>query len=94
MVTVGMNYVVLPGKQGEFEEKFAAVMGALEAAEGHDSSTLWKDVANDASYLITSQWNDEQAFRDFITSDAFRAVTTWGKEQILAGRPSHKVYKH
>lgn len=94
MVTVGMNYVVLPGKQGEFEEKFAGVIGALEAAEGHTSSTLWKDTVNDASYLITSEWNDEQAFRDFITSDAFRAVTNWGKAEILAGRPSHKVYKH
>lgn len=94
MVTVGMNYVVLPGKQVEFEEKFAAVIGALEAAEGHANSHLWRDVANDASYLITSEWNDEQAFRDFITSDAFRSVTNWGKAEILAGRPSHKVYKH
>lgn len=94
MVTVGMNYVVLPGKQGEFEEKFAAVIGALNAAEGHTSSTLWRDTTNDASYLITSEWNDEQAFRDFITSDAFRGVTSWGKAEILAGRPSHKVYKH
>lgn len=94
MVTVGMNYVVLPGKQGEFEDKFAAVIGALNAAPGHTSSVLWRDVANDASYLITSEWSDEQAFRDFITSDAFRGVTNWGKAEILAGRPSHKVYKH
>ncbi|MCA9236925.1 MAG: antibiotic biosynthesis monooxygenase [Planctomycetales bacterium] len=94
MITVGMNYQVLEGKQADFEEKFAAVLAALNAAPGHDSSTLWKDVANGASYLITSEWNDEQAFKDFITSDAFRAVTNWGKEQILAGRPSHKVYKN
>jgi heme-degrading monooxygenase HmoA len=94
MVTVGMNYHVLPGKQGDFEAKFQAVITALKAAPGHTSSTLWKDVADDASYLITSEWNDEQAFREFIQSDAFRAVTNWGKEQILSGRPQHKVYKH
>ena len=94
MVTVGMNYVVLPGKGVEFEEKFAAVIGALEAAEGHASSSLWKDTANGDSYLITSEWGDEQAFKDFITSDAFRSGTNWGKAEILAGRPSHKVYKH
>ncbi|MAT71920.1 MAG: antibiotic biosynthesis monooxygenase [Planctomycetaceae bacterium] len=93
MITVGMNYRVIPGKESDFEEKFAAVLGALNAAPGHTSSTLWKDVADGASYLITSEWNDEQAFKDFITSDAFRSVTNWGKEQILAGRPSHKVYK-
>jgi heme-degrading monooxygenase HmoA len=93
MITVGMNYKVIEGKQQDFEEKFAGVIGALEAADGHASSTLWKDVADGASYLITSEWSEEQAFTDFIRSDEFRAVTNWGKEQILAGRPSHKVYK-
>ncbi len=94
MITVGMNYHVIEGKQADFEEKFKAVIGALEAAEGHTQSTLWRDVADSASYLITSEWSDEQAFQDFIRSDAFRAVTNWGKEQILSGRPQHKVYKH
>lgn len=94
MITVGMNYHVLSGKQADFEEKFAAVIGALHAAEGHTSSTLWKDVSDDASYLITSEWSDETAFKTFISSEAFRAVTTWGKEQILSGRPQHKIYKH
>ncbi len=93
MITVGMNYHVLEGKQQDFEEKFAGVIDALNAAEGHTSSTLWKDTADDASYLITSEWSDEAAFTSFIRSDAFRAVTSWGKEQILSGRPSHKIYK-
>ena len=94
MITVGMNYHTLPGKQADFEQKFAAVLAALNAAEGHTSSTLWKDVSDDASYLITSEWSDEKAFVDFIHSAAFREVTTWGKEQILSGRPQHKIYKH
>ncbi len=94
MITVGMNYHVIPGKQQDFEEKFAAVIGALKSAAGHTSSVLWKDTADDASYLITSEWSDEQAFRDFIASQAFKDVTNWGKEQILSGRPQHKVYKH
>ena len=94
MVTVGMNYHVLPGKQADFEQKFAAVIGALRAAAGHTNSTLWKDVVDDASYLITSEWSDEDAFKQFIGSDAFRSVTTWGKEQILSDRPQHKIYKH
>ncbi len=93
MITVGMNYHVLPGKQQDFESKFAGVLGALTAAPGHTNSTLWKDVADDASYLITSEWNDEQAFASFIQSAEFRAVTNWGKEQILSGRPQHKIYK-
>ena len=94
MITVGMNYHVLPGKQKEFEEKFHAVIGALKAAAGHTTSKLWKDVSDDASYLITSEWSEEQAFLDFIHGQAFRDVTNWGKEQILSGRPQHKIYKH
>ena len=94
MVTVGMNYHVIEGKQQDFEDKFAAVLGALRAAAGHTNSTLWKDVSDGASYLITSEWSEEPAFTAFIQSQAFRDVTTWGKEQILSGRPMHKVYKH
>jgi heme-degrading monooxygenase HmoA len=94
MITVGMNYHVIPGKQQDFEEKFAAVISALRAAAGHSSSTLWKDVSDDASYLITSEWSEEQAFLEFIRSQAFKEVTSWGKEQILSGRPQHKIYKN
>jgi heme-degrading monooxygenase HmoA len=94
MITVGMNYHVIQGKQADFEQKFAAVIEALRAAEGHSHSTLWRDVSDDASYLITSEWSNEQAFLDFIHSQAFRDVTNWGKEQILSGRPQHKIYKN
>ena len=93
MITVGMNYHVIEGKQQEFEDKFAAVIEALNAAEGHETSTLWKDVKDGASYLITSEWTDEAAFTSFIRSEAFRNVTSSGKEQILSGRPQHKIYK-
>jgi len=94
MVTVGMNYRVIEGQQAEFEDKFSSVLAALRTADGHSSSTLWKDVSDDASYLITSEWSSEAAFVEFIHSQAFREVTNWGKEQILAGRPQHKIYKN
>ena len=94
MITVGMDYHVLPGKQQDFEQKFNAVLSALRGAVGHTDSKLYRDVNDDASYLIVSQWSDEKAFADFIHSQAFRDVTNWGKEQILSGRPQHKIYKH
>ena len=94
MITVGMNYHVIAGKQADFENKFAAVLGALRGAPGHTSSQLYKDVADDCSYLIISEWSDDKAFQEFIQSQAFRDVTNWGKEQILSDRPRHKIYKH
>ena len=94
MITVGMNYEVIEGKQQEFEDKFNAVMTALNVADGHTSSALYRDVNEGNSYLIVSDWSDENAFTEFIKSPEFRAVTDWGKEQILSGRPRHKVYKN
>ena len=94
MITVGMNYHVIDGKEQEFEDKFNAVMGALEGADGHTTSALYKDTNDAQSYLIVSEWSSEEAFTAFIRSEDFRAVTDWGKEQILSGRPQHKVYKN
>jgi len=92
MVTIGMNYEVLPGKEALFEEKFRAVVAAFEADAGHRSSRLYRDVDRPGSYLIHSDWESKEAFLAFIRSDAFRAVTSWGKEQILADRPRHRIY--
>jgi heme-degrading monooxygenase HmoA len=92
MITVGMNYDVLPGKEPEFEAKFSAVIGALNDAAGHNSSRLFRDVDDASSYLIISEWDSNDAFKAFVTSEAFRSVTNWGKAEILRGRPRHQVY--
>lgn len=93
MVTIGMNYLVLPGKEAVFENAFQAVLNAMESMPGHTGSHLFKDVNLPQNYMILSDWNDKAAFDAFITSDAFRKVANWGKEQILAGRPKHEVYQ-
>jgi len=94
MVTIGMNYRVVPGKEKAFEDVFAAVLKAMNDMEGHTKSALFKDVADPQQYLIMSEWSDKDAFDAFIASEQFRNVANWGKEQILAGRPSHEVYEH
>lgn len=92
MVTIGMNYETLPGKAHAFQAKFASVADALSGAPGHSESVLYKNVNSESSFLIVSLWNDKQAFDDFIASPGFKAVTNWGEEHILAGRPTHNVY--
>ncbi|MDR2219553.1 MAG: antibiotic biosynthesis monooxygenase [Methylobacillus sp.] len=92
MVTIGMNYHVIPGKESQFESAFRGVANALEKAEGHDFSKLYRDCGESEKYLIISQWKDEAAYRAFIASGAFRNVTNWGASEILMGRPSHQVY--
>ncbi len=92
MVTIGMNYNVLPGKEDVFERAFNQVLDVMKQGKGHSQSFLYRDVNQKGSYLIVSDWNDKEAFDAFIKSEAFAKVTTWGKEQILSGRPKHTVY--
>lgn len=93
MVTIGMNYEVLPGKEDVFERAFSQVLEVMKKADGHTNSFLYRDVHKANSYLIVSDWNNEQEFTSFVRSEAFAKVTNWGKENILAGRPRHTVYR-
>ena len=93
MITVGMNYQVLPGKGQAFEDVFKAVLGVMREMPGHTESHLYRDAFDPQSYLIVSDWNDRTAFDAFIQSEQFRKVANWGKEQILAGRPRHEYYE-
>lgn len=92
MVTIGMNYAVLPGKEQVFENAFNKVVHAMRGIAGHTETRMYRDIHKPQDYLIVSQWSDKASFDGFIGSEAFRSVTTWGKEQILAGRPRHEVY--
>jgi len=92
MITVGMNYEILEGKETIFEKAFANVLEAMKTMEGHQRSFLYKDVNKSRSYLIISEWSDRNAFDAFIRSDRFAKVVNWGKEQILASRPRHQIY--
>jgi len=92
MVTIGMNYRVLPGKEDVFERAFKSVIEVMQKTDGHGASFLYSEVGKSGSYLIVSEWNEKSAFDAFIRSEAFARVTTWGKEQILSERPRHSVY--
>ena len=94
MVTIGMNYSVRAGKEKVFEDACARVIQTMGGIDGHSDSKLFREVGADSRrYLIVSVWSSEQAFRDFVASDAFKKVTNWGAENILEGRPSHVVYR-
>ena len=93
MVTIGMNYKIIPGKEEIFENAFNNVLKVMSEMEGHTRSALYKDVNDGHSYLIVSDWNSEEAYNTFTSSDKFAGVVDWGKENILAGRPSHTIYR-
>src|ERR1041385_7764265 len=87
-----MYYDVIPDKAAMFVAKFQEVIALLKNVEGHKESYLYQRVDDPHSYAILSEWDNQEAFQEFLKSDTFRQVTTWGREQVLRGRPKHKVY--
>lgn len=95
LVTIGMNYFVIPGKEQVFEDACAKVVQTMDDIDGHQASSLYRQVGEgDPVYLIVSRWQDESAFKGFIASDAFKKVTNWGALNILSGLPQHTTYRH
>ena len=95
LVTIGMNYFVIPGKEQVFEDACAKVVQTMDGIDGHEASSLYRRVGEgDSVYLIVSRWQEEAAFNGFIASEAFKKVTNWGALNILSGRPQHTTYQN
>lgn len=92
MITVGMDYKIVPGKDEQFTSVFAKVLEIMADMPGHTRTHLYRDVFAEHDYLVVSEWSDEDAFRAFIASDRFRNVADWGKENVLRDRPKHEIY--
>jgi heme-degrading monooxygenase HmoA len=92
MTTIGMHYEVIAGKEQEFETGFLGVLEHLKTLPGHVESHMYEDIQSKGSYVILSQWADKASFEAFIHSDAFKKVTSWGRAEILRGKPRHKVF--
>lgn len=98
MVTLGMSYRVVPGREEEFERVFDAVVDQLAAVEGHVRTRLFRacdgpSPPEGAEYLIQSEWRDRRSFDAFIASSVFARVTAWGGREILRDRPEHTIYE-
>ena len=92
MLTIGMYYDVIPDKAKLFEDKFNHVLKLLQGIKGHKQTFLYRRVDDPHSYAIIGEFETEADFLAFIRSDAFKQVTTWGREQVLRGPPRHKIY--
>ena len=82
MVTIGMNYFVVPGKEQVFENACANVVRSMEGIEGHDASHIYRQVGDgEPTYLIVSRWSNQDAFDGFIASEASKNNST----RLLSG---------
>ncbi len=91
MLTVGLYYDVIPGRESEFESMFGGVVEEIGKMEGFVSALLYKRVDQPNSYLIYSEWKDMESFERLIRSKEFSDVKTGGS-QLLMAKPHHKIY--
>jgi heme-degrading monooxygenase HmoA len=87
-----MYYDVFPEKASEFTSKYQDVIAVLGKIPGHKATYLYQRVDDPNSFAILSEWDDQQAFLEFVRSDTFRQVTAWGRAGILRNPPQHKIY--
>ena len=91
MLTVGLYYDVVQGKENDFEEYFRLVVAEIRKKDGFVSALLYKRVDKPGSYLIYSEWRDRESFEEFIKSREFSGAKEGGADMLM-GRPSHKIY--
>lgn len=92
MVTVGMEYRVLPEKQDEFQGVFEEIRALMAKADGHTETRLFREVSDPQTFYILSHWKSEDAYHAFVRGEAFDQVLTGDHGKILAERPHHQIY--
>lgn len=93
MVTIGMNYAVIKGREKNFEGAANGVAEAMKEDPSHVKTEIFRSINDDGTYLIVSEWTSREAFQNFVRSPLFVKATNWGAEQILSRRPSHTIYE-
>ncbi len=92
MITFGLNYDVKQEGIEEFEKIAQTVLGAMGSFQGHVNTVLYTNVNKTNSYLIYSEWETNEDFKAFMSSQAFKDVQNMSVD-LLENRPRHKVYE-
>ncbi len=92
MITFGMNYDVKEAYIEPFLKVCHDVLNAMGSFNGHVSTVIYQNIDKPRSYMIYSEWETNEDFRGFMTSQAFKDVQNLGME-MLEERPKHKMYE-
>lgn len=92
MITFGLNYDVKKEHIDEFLKITREVLKAMPAFKGHVNTVMYSNIDKPNSYLIYSEWESNEDFRAFVTSQAFKDVQNMSSD-MLEERPKHKMYE-
>lgn len=92
MITFGLNYDVKPEYMDKFKEVSYAAIDMMQDLEGHVKTVLYSDTKRPNSLMIYSEWVEDQNFRNFVRSEAFKNVQNMTSD-MLEQRPKHSLYE-
>lgn len=58
--------------QGEFENRFRKRAGEIDKQPGFVSMQILKPISEDTPYVVLTNWQDENAFNEWIKSEDFK----------------------
>ena len=92
MINVGLYYKVKKGHEEEFERTFNSVLAMLKSTDmGIKDVRLYKDVNDTQQYMIFTEWESLDKFREFVASRPFKETTEFGKT-ILEEMPKNRIF--
>lgn len=92
MITFGLNYDVKDEYTEQFIKVSRDVLKAMPGMKGHVNTALYSNVDSPNSFLIYSEWETNEDFKAFVTSQAFKDVQNMSME-MLKNRPKHQIYE-
>jgi heme-degrading monooxygenase HmoA len=93
MINVGIHYKIKKGYEKNFENTFSNILNFLkENYRGFIDAKLYRRVDEPNEYMIYSEWDSLESFKNFIESDAYKKTIEYGRS-IVEGRPKHRIYK-
>ena len=72
MHVVTNRVYVHPDWQDEFEKRFRKRAGQIDKQPGFCRMQILKPVSTDTPYIVYTEWEDEQAFKNWVASDDFK----------------------
>lgn len=88
MINVGFYYRVKRGHEKDFEEKFWDIVSSN--VDGMRSAKLYRNVMDPQEYMIYTEWDSLEAFKEFMKSQEYSETINYGKT-ILEDIPTHVI---
>ena len=74
MHVVTNRVYVHPDWKEEFEKRFANRAGQIDKQPGFKRMQILRPESDDTPYIVYTEWEDEQAFRNWVGSEDFKVA--------------------